>query len=79
MGKVNNNITYLGRTFRTSLSKPLTDEEYNDIVETIRRKPSIEEAHAELMKIYNGGTRMGKVTGYYLQDVLYKARNIQDA
>lgn len=79
MGKVNNNITYLGRTFRTSLSKPLTDEEYNDIVETIRRKPAIEEAHAELMKIYNGGTRIGKVTGYYLQDVLYKARNIQDA
>ena len=79
MEKVNNNITYLGKTFRTSLSKPLTDEEYNDIVETIRRKPAVEEAHAELMKICSGSTKMGKVTGYYLQDVLYKARNSQDA
>lgn len=79
MAKINNDITYLGRTFRTSLSKPLTDEEYNEIVETIRRKPDFSEVEAELEKIHNGSTRMGKVLMYYLQDVLYKARNGQDA
>lgn len=79
MTKINNDITYLGRTFKTSLSKPLTDEEYNDIVKTIRRKPDFSDVKTELQKIHNGSTRMGKVLMYYLQDVLYKARNGQDA
>ena len=30
--KVNNDITYLGKTFKTSLSKPLTDEEYKEYI-----------------------------------------------
>lgn len=77
--KVNNDITYLGKTFKTSLSKPLTDEEYQEIVEEIRKKPSFEEACEDLIKIYKGGTKMSKVVGYYLQDVLYKSRNGQDA
>lgn len=77
--KVNNDITYLGRTFKTSLSKPLTDEEYNDIVTEIRKKPSFDEACDDLIRISKGSTRMSKVVGYYLQDVLYKGRNGQDA
>lgn len=79
MAKINNDITYLGRTFKTSLTKPLTDEEYQEIVETIRRKPDFEDVKTELEKIHNGSTRMGKVLMYYLQDVLYKGRNGQDA
>lgn len=79
MTKINNDITYLGRTFKTSLSKPLTDEEYNDIVKTIRKKPDFSDVKTELQKIHNGSTRMGKVLMYYLQDVLYKVRNGQDA
>lgn len=79
MSKVNNDITYLGRTFKTSLTKPLTGEEYEEIVRSIRSKVDISEAHDELMKIHHGSTRMGKVTDYYLKDVLYKARNGQDA
>ena len=27
-----NSITYLGRTFKTSITKPLTDEEYQEII-----------------------------------------------
>lgn len=77
--RVNNDITYLGRTFKTSLSKPLTDEEYKEIVEEIRKKPTFDEACDDLTRIYNGSTRMSKVLGYYLQDVLYKGRNGQDA
>lgn len=77
--KANNDITYLGKTFKTSLSKPLTDEEYNQIVEEIRSKVDVSEALAELAKIHTGSTRMSKVMDYYLKDVLYKARNGQDA
>ena len=30
-------ITYLGRTFKTSITKPLTDEEYHEIVDYIKK------------------------------------------
>lgn len=77
--KQDNSITYLGKTFKTSLTMPLTDEEYNGIVKVIREKPSFDSVKKELIGIYNGKTSTSKIVPYYLQDVLYKARNGQDA
>ena len=72
-------ITYLGRTFKTSLSKPLTDEEYKEIVEYINTFPSKESAKDELVKVKNGGLKIGDITGHYFLKLMYDARNGQDA
>lgn len=81
MGKqlADNSITYLGRTFRTSITKPLTDEEYQEIVEYIKRRPSKEAAKDELVKIKNGNVKNATVTNHYFLDLMYEARNGQDA
>ena len=79
MEKVNNNITYLGKTFKTSLSKPLTDDEYKEIVDYVNTFPSKEQAKEELVKIKNGGLKMSNITGHYFLKLMYDGRNGQDA
>lgn len=74
-----NSITYLGKTFRTSITKPLTDEEYQEIVDYINQRPAKEEALDEMKKVKNGGLRIGKITDYYFLSLMYDARNGQDA
>ena len=74
-----NSITYLGKTFRTSLSKPLTDEEYKEIVDYINIFPSKEAAKDELVKVKNGKLKIGNITGHYFLKLMYDARNGQDA
>ena len=74
-----NSITYLGRTFKTSITKPLTDEEYHEIVDYIKTFPSKESAIDELLKVKNGGLKIANITGYYFLDLMYDARNGQDA
>jgi hypothetical protein len=72
-------ITYLGRTFKTSITKPLTDEEYKEIVDYINKRPSKESALDELVKVKNGGLKISNITGYYFLSLMYDARNGQDA
>lgn len=72
-------ITYLGRTFKTSITKPLTDEEYKEIVDYINQRPSKESALDELVKVKNGGLKISNITGYYFLSLMYDARNGQDA
>ncbi|MBQ3415321.1 MAG: hypothetical protein IJH39_08275 [Clostridia bacterium] len=72
-------ITYLGRTFKTSITKPLTDEEYKEIVDYINQRPSKESAKDELVKVKNGGLKISNITGYYFLSLMYDARNGQDA
>ena len=77
--KKNANITYLGRTFRTSITKPLTDEEYQEIVDYINQRPSKQQAIEELIKVRDGGLKMSNITGYYFLSLMYDTRNGQDA
>ena len=74
-----NSITYLGRTFKTSITKPLSDEEYEEIVDYINTFPSKESAKDELVKVKNGGLKIPNITGYYFLSLMYDARNGQDA
>ena len=73
------NITYLGRTFRTSITKPLTDEEYNDIVDYINQRPSKKDVIEEFIKVRDGGLKISNITGYYFLSLMYDTRNGQDA
>ena len=77
--KQNADITYLGRTFKTSITKPLTDDEYHEIVDYINQRPSKESAKKELIKVKNGGLKISNITGYYFLSLMYDARNGQDA
>lgn len=72
-------IRYLGKTFKTSLSKPLTDEEYQSIVKYINTFPDKEAAKKELVKVKKGGVKMSDITGHYFLKLMYDARNGQDA
>lgn len=72
-------IEYLGRKFKTSISKPLSDEEYQEIVDYINQRPSKEAAKDELVKVKNGGLKISNITGYYFLSLMYDARNGQDA
>lgn len=72
-------ITYLGRTFKTSITKPLTDDEYQEIVEYINRRPEWEDVEKEMHKVFDGGVKISAITGYYFLSLMYDARNGQDA
>ena len=72
-------IEYLGRVFKTSISKPLTDEEYQEIVDYINSRPSKESALDEIVKVKNGGLKISNITGHYFLSLMYDARNGQDA
>ena len=73
------NITYLGRTFKTSITKPLTYEEYVEIVNYIKTFPDKKAAVDELIKVHNGGSSVSDITGYYFLNLMYDTRNGQDA
>lgn len=77
--KPNADITYLGRTFKTSLTKPLTAEQYHEIVNHINQRPTREEALTELKKVKNGGLQIPNITNYYFLSLMYDTRNGQDA
>ena len=72
-------ITYLGRKFVTSISKPLTDEEYKEAVDYIMQVPDFKDVEKELKALYNGKTKISNITGYYFLHLMYEARNGQDA
>jgi len=76
---INANIEYLGRLFKTSITKQLTDDEYNEIVDYINKRPSKESALNEIIKVKNGGLKISNITGYYFLSLMYDVRNGQDA
>ena len=65
-------ISYLGKTYNTTIHRDLTDEEYEGIVAGIRARPSREEVLAQLKSVAAGGTRMDKVYSYYFKECAYK-------
>ena len=77
--KENNDITYLGRTFKTSITKPLTDEEYHEIVKHVKTFPDKKSAIEELLKVKDGSLIVSNITGHYFLDLMYDTRNGQDA
>ena len=77
--KENHNITFNGRTFKTSLHKDLTDEQWKDVIAWLQRKPTFDEVKQNLKKLKNGGLQMTEVTNYFFKDLMQKVRNGQDA
>lgn len=77
--KENHNITYNGRTFKTSLHKSLTDEEWKGVVEWLKRRPDFKDVDTNIIKLEKGGLQMTDVTNYYFKDLMQKVRNGQDA
>lgn len=74
-----NSITWLGKTFRTSGTSPMTDEEYREVVEYLYRRPSLEEVDKELKNLSKGGTKTSNIIGYYVKDLMYQTRHREDA
>ena len=75
----NADIEWLGRTFKTSITKPLTDDEYLAAVKYIKTFPDKKAALYELLSVKDGGTSTADITGYYFLDLMYDTRNGQDA
>lgn len=72
-------ITYKGRSFNSSISKPLTDKQMQKIVEYIYRPADEKEVDEELVSLANGGSKLSAITRHYFLDLMYETRNGQDA
>lgn len=66
-------ITFKGISQNSSISKPLTDEEFQSIEREYFRKPDKALVDAQLQSIANGGVRMNHIQDYYLKEVMSKA------
>ena len=66
-------ITFKGISQNSSISKPLTDEEFLSIGQEYFKKPDKALVDAQLQSIANGGVRMNHVQDYYLKEVMSKA------
>lgn len=67
-------INYLGKTYNTTIHSDMTDEEYNEVVNGLMSKPSIDEVKTQLKKVAEGGTRIDKIYNYYFKDIAYKVK-----
>lgn len=72
-------ITYKGRSFNSSISEPLTDEEMRDAVAYIYRSADEREVDAELVSLASGGVKLSAITRRFFLDLMYETRNGQDA
>ena len=79
MLETDNSIAFHGKTFRTSLRKNITDDEYKDIVKHLKSKPSWNDVHKNIKNLAKGGTSMSEVNNYFFKDLMYNVRNGQDA
>ena len=66
-------ITYKGITQNSSISKPLTDEEFESIRREFYQKPDFSEVQAQMKTLHKGGTRMNLVYDNYFKEVMSKA------
>ena len=67
-------IDYLGKVYRTTIHRDLTDDEYRSVVEGIRSRPSLYEVRSQLASLPHGGDDIGKIYAYYVRDIAYKTR-----
>jgi hypothetical protein len=72
-------ITYKGRSFNSSISEPMTDEEMAEIVAYIYRPADEREVDEEIISLAQGGVKCAAITRRYFLDLMYKTRNGQDA
>lgn len=66
-------ITFKGITQNSSISKPLTDEEFASIERDYYTKPDKMLVERQMQTIAQGGTKMNYVQDYYLKEVMSKA------
>lgn len=72
-------ITYKGRSFNSSISKPMTDEEMQEVVDYIYRPADEREVDEEIKGMARGGVKCAAITRRYFLDLMYQTRNGQDA
>lgn len=72
-------ITYKGRSFNSSISKPMTDEEMQEVVSYIYRPADEHEVDEEIKGMARGGVKCAAITRRYFLDLMYMTRNGQDA
>lgn len=72
-------ITYKGRSFNSSISEPMTDEEMQEVVDYIYRPADEREVDSELVSLSEGGVKIAEITRRYFLDLMYQTRNGQDA
>jgi len=72
-------ITYKGRSFNSSISKPMTDDEMREVVDYIYRPADEREVDEELIGLSYGGVKCAAITRRYFLDLMYQTRNGQDA
>ena len=66
-------ITFKGITQNSSISKPLTDEEFASIEKEYFAKPDFGLVEKQMKTIQQGGSKMNYVQDYYLKEVMSKA------
>jgi len=66
-------ITFKGISQNSSISKPLTDEEFASIEREYFQKPDKALVEKQLRSIAEGGVKMNYVQDYYLKEVMSKA------
>lgn len=66
-------ITFKGITQNSSISKPLTDEEFESIAREYYAKPDIEIVRKQMKQLDEGGVKMNHVYDYYFKEVMSKA------
>lgn len=72
-------ITYKGRSFNSSISAPLTDEQMKEAVDYIYRPADEREVEDEIRGLAVGGVKCAAITRRYFLDLMYQTRNGQDA
>lgn len=66
-------ITYKGISQNSSISKPITDEEFASIEREYYQKPDFELVKKQLKSVHDGGTRTNHIYDYYFKEVMSKA------
>ena len=67
-------IDYLGKKYNTTIKKPLTDEQYLDVVKEYYQKPSMSDVENQMIKFYRGGWKTNYIIDYYCKDIMAKTR-----
>ena len=72
-------ITYKGRSFNSSITSPMTDEEMREVVDYIYRPADEREVDEEMASLATGGVKVSAITRRFFLDLMYESRNGQDA
>lgn len=69
-------ISYLGKTYNTTIHRDLTDDEYDAVVAGIRALPPEDEVAAQMTAFHVGGSRIDRIYSYFFKSTAYKTRLI---